>query len=255
MFDVWVDVLETKLPQRFLTTSFSGSLADHLDLAVNSIGAVWYVDRFGVVQFTPPPEMLPVSHTFSDKRSDGVLEYTGIETVWDTQQTVNHLVIRNRSYGSAVKGEELPDAIRKTVKDGDAPKSEEKEAVYEWRDGASIAKYGERAAEVETNVALPDPFTERMRQEHPDWGIPVSDWQAAYDDLVAKLASNRTTPRLLVTSLTWNCQQDTDAARNFELGQRVRVFTRGFEQDAIITGIDHDISPERWNMILTLSRP
>ncbi|MDF2562335.1 MAG: hypothetical protein K0R99_3781 [Microbacterium sp.] len=56
-------------------------------------------------------------------------------------------------------------------------------------------------------------------------------------------------------SLTWNTQQDTDAARNFELGPRVPVFARGVDQDAIITGIDHDITPERWNMVLTLARP
>lgn len=89
--------------------------------------------------------------------------------------------------------------------------------------------------------------------------MPAYDWEntpqgKAYVDLLDRLTTGKTEPSLLVSKLVFNAQQDVASAKRMELGQRVVVLYREFQQDAVIAGMQYDIGPERWMITFTLAR-
>lgn len=244
-YDLQLVEVESEYLQRFLSTSMDASLDQHFDLAANSVGGSWHVDRDNRTQFVSPAELLPISFVFSDKKADQALEYTDVEAAHDTRMILNKLTITNKVFIPTVPSD-LPGSIRKTARgEGEASWSEDS-TDYEWTNEASIAQYGERPASITTNIAMP--FLEGDDWESTDRG-------KSYLDLIDKLTHNRQTPDLLVTKLVWNAQQDIESARKIELGQRIIVIYRGLEHDALIAGIQHEITPSRWMITLTLARP
>lgn len=259
-YDVALVQLDTELPQRFITTSFSSTLDKHFDLASNSVGGSWFVDKDGVTQFTPPAEMLPVSHVFTDQKKDETLEYTDISAGYDTRSIFNYLEIKNIGFDWPMP-DKLAENIRKAAKGEGDSKPSATEDTYVWEDEDSQAEYGIRSASVTTNIALPSPrMMEQGPMSYPGFPTyPAPDWQntpegKAYFDLIDRLTKGKTEPRLLVSSLVFNAQQDMESAKKLEVGQRVIVVYRGVQQDLLIAGMSHDIRPDRWLITLTLAR-
>lgn len=73
----------------------SASLVDHFDLATQSVGAFWWVDKLNVTQFTQNFNSTIPACTFSDVIADGNLYYTGIKTSFDTSTVINDITFDN----------------------------------------------------------------------------------------------------------------------------------------------------------------
>ena len=82
--------------------------------------------------------------------------------------------------------------------------------------------------------------------------------QAPYDDSLndrlAELLADAAEPRLFISAVRWNAQENPAAANALDVGQRVTVRFNGTEQDSQIVTLQHDITPRRWLVTATLRR-
>lgn len=210
IFNMKLQQKDYTYPQRLEGNKYDSSLANHFDLACNSVGATWHVDTAGITQVVQPAKYLPISHVFSDEPGEEFLKYIDLEPTHDTANIVNVLEVNN--YTS----------------------SENRAETFRYE--KSISKYGERKDSITTNV---------------------SRWQMnrGLDVLVDELVIPRTEARLAISKIVWNAQQDLHAAMRMELGQRIIVRYRGQEYDAQIARLEHDITPTRWMITISLRLP
>lgn len=207
--------LNTDYPQRLRNTVYESNLANHFDLACNSVGATWYVAKDGVTRFAPPASALPVSAVFADVTGEGYLEYVDIAAGYDTTTTVNRVEATN--YGAGDDGLEQNDAVN--------------------ADNAASQKiYGVLAARVDLNL----------------WDQPP--YHKALSARIQTMLADHAEPQLYVSEIRWNAQQDLAALTALEIGQRITVLYRGTEQDSQIVGLAHDIQPSRLITTLTLQK-
>lgn len=206
--------LDTDYPQRLRDTVYESNLANHFDLACNSVGASWYVAKDGVTRFRLPGAGLPVSAEFTDTRSPGALEYVDIVAGYDTRSTVNRLEATN--YGET-GGNEDNDTI-----------------IVE--DPTSQARYGVLRATLDVNLYDEDPYQDALAER-------LDAVLQAHDE-----------PELFVSQIRWNAQQNLPMAAILDVGQRILVNYRGTPQDSQIVSINHDIQPRRWMVTLNLRK-
>jgi hypothetical protein len=206
--------IDTDFPQRLRETVYESNLANHFDLACNSVGASWYVGRDGLTRFSLPGEALPVSTVFSDEDGVGVLNYVDVSAAYDTKSMVNRIEATNFGMDSA-RVNELNELL--TV-----------------ADDVSIAAYGVRSENLDLNLWLGAPYA------------------ASVTARLADLLNDYAEPALLISSLRWNAQQNPAAAQALEVGQRISVRYRGTTYDNQIVAISHDITPTRWMVTLEL---
>lgn len=208
--------LVTDYPVRLRETVYESNLANHFDLACNSVGASWYVGKNGVTRFRLPGAALPVSAVFTDETDDTALHYVDVAAAYDTRGMVNRLDVTNYGVDETRENEQNDELV---VSSAD-----------------SIGTYGVRSARLEVNL----------------WD------QAPYDDSLnarlAELLDAADEPRLFISSLRWNAQEDLAAANALDVGQRVIVRFNGTEQDSQIVALQHDITPRRWMVTVTLRR-
>lgn len=214
IFDMSVRELDYVPPQKLRNTVFSSSLDNHFDLACNSVGGSWYVDKAGVTRFNNPVNMLPVSHVFSDDRGPEFLEYVDIEADYDTASVINTVEVTNLGIGG----------------DGN-----ESNGALTYVNQESIAQYGICKESLTTNVRV-------------GWG----EGDEPLTELIRTLTTVRAQPRVSISKIVWNAQQNLQAAQRIDLGQRVVVRYRGQEYDAQIIGLENDITPTRWLMTISL---
>lgn len=105
-----------------------------------------------------------------------------------------------------------------------------------WTDTSSISKYGVRKESLTVNLS--------------EWML-----NPGLDDLRRKLMAPRAIPRLAINKIVWNAQQDIRAAQRMEIGQRVLIRFRGEEYDAQIAALEHEITPTRWLVTISLRLP
>lgn len=208
--------LATDYPQRLRETVFESNLANHLDLACNSVGASWYVGADGVTRFRLPGTALPVTAIFSDEDNDGHLHYIDTAAAYDTRSLVNRLDVTN--YGV--------DAERKNEQNDELVKESEE----------SIEEYGVKTERLETNL----------------WSLPPYD--ESLNNRLDTILDAQDQAERLITSVTWNAQEDLAMASVLDVGQRITVRFNGTEQNSQIVAIQHDITPTRWLMNLDLRK-
>lgn len=206
----------TDYPQRLRETVYESNLANHLDMACNSVGATWYVGPDGVTRFRLPGSALPVSATFTDKTDDNALHYIDIAAARDTRGMFNRLDVTN--YGV------------------DAERTNEENDELAPQASASVTKYGVRSVRLETNLWSQPPYDESLNNR-----------------LNALLAEN-SEPQFLMTQLGWNAQENLPMAGVLDIGQRVTVSRKGITQNSQIVALTHDITPERWLITIDLRR-
>lgn len=204
-----ISVLElaSEYPQRLRSTVYESNLANHFDLACNSVGASWLVDKTGLTRFILPGAALPVDAVFSDTRGEGLLEYTDIKVAYDTRSMANRLDATNHGIGD----------------DGLAD-----DTTVVHTNPQSISLYGERAETVNVNLYTEPPY------------------QGAFEARLTEILDTHDQPELLISSITWNAQQDLYAAADLDVGQRVYVEYMGTVQDSQIVSLAHTITPTRW---------
>ena len=213
--DITVTELSSDYRQRLRNTVYESNLANHFDLACNSVGATWYVAKDGVTRFTAPAATLPVSAVFADTTGDGVLEFVDIGAGYDTLGTVNRIEATN--YGIGDDDREQNDTIIANEDD-------------------SQARFGVLSTRLDVNL----------------WNTQPYDQAAA--DRLQRLLADHTEPELFVSEIRWNAQQDLAALVALEIGQRIRIIYRGAAQDSQIVGLTHDVQPTRWMTTLTLQK-
>lgn len=204
----------TDYNQRLRETVYESSLANHLDLACNSVGASWYVGMDGVTRFRLPGSALPITAVFTDLPDDNALHYVDVAAEYNTRSLTNRLEVTNYGVDDARTNEEN-DELTVTSQ-------------------ASITKYGVKTERLETNLWSEVPYDESLA-----------------DRLTEILDANDQAQRL-IGSVKWNAQEDLAMAAVLDVGQRITVRFDGTEQDSQIVAIQHDITPERWLINLTL---
>lgn len=125
------------LAYRLQDNDRSASLVDHFDLATQSVGAFWWVDKLNVTQFTQDFNYTLPTCTFSDVIADGNLYYTGIKTSFDTSTVINDITFDNIGR-------------RPTTIDGDRYETYN----VEWNENlpTSVADWGARKYSLNTNL-------------------------------------------------------------------------------------------------------
>lgn len=208
--------LSTDYPQRLRGTVYESNLANHFDLACNSVGASWYVAKDGVTRFRLPGAQLPVSAIFTDEPMPGAVSYVDIVAGFDTRSTVNRIEAVN--YGVDSTGE---------VEEND-------ELIVE--DTASQGTYGIYRSTLAVNL------------------YDVAPYDASFSDRLTDLLEKHSTPTPQVSQLRWNAQENLDLAAALEVGDRLQVRYRGVDYTAQIVSITHDIQPTRWMVTLNLTK-
>ena len=127
----------TDLAYRVQDNLVTGTLVDHFDLATQSVGAHWWVDKTNVTQFAQDFDYVVPSATFSDVIAEGNVYYTDIETAYDTQDIVNDITLTNAGSRASSYGSD---------------KYEEYTVTWVDTDPTSIAEWGGRKYELETNL-------------------------------------------------------------------------------------------------------
>ncbi len=127
----------TDLAYRVQDNLVTGTLVDHFDLATQSVGANWWVDKTNVTQFAQDFNYVVPSATFSDVIAEGNVYYTDIETAYDTQDIVNDITFTNAGSRAIAYGSD---------------KKEEYTVTWVDSDPTSISNWGGRKYELETNL-------------------------------------------------------------------------------------------------------
>jgi hypothetical protein len=211
--------LATDYPVRLRETVYESDLANHFDLACNSVGASWTVGKDGVTRFVLPGTALPVTATFTDETLDSALHYVDIAAARDTRGMFNRMDVTN--YGVTLNE--------------DGERVEENDELVVSSD-ESIQKYGTRSVQLSTNLYSDAPYDESL------------------DHRLTELLDENDQPQFLISQLRWNAQEDLAMAQALDVGQRLTVRRKGIEQDSQIVALTHDITPERWMVTIDLRK-
>src|SRR5699024_2031445 len=115
-------------PYSLRDIAYESTLAKHLDLACNSVGANWWPDRHGAVRVARVLSPHPVAHYADDDRDRS---YTSLARSRDTRNVVNDLSVTNR---------------------GRTPTGETDDQTTAHRNQISIATLGRRGGNVDLSL-------------------------------------------------------------------------------------------------------
>lgn len=206
--------LSTDYPQRLRETVYESNLANHFDIACNSVGASWYVGKDGVTRFRLPGAALPVAAIFSDDTTPGARSYVDIVAGYDTRSTVNRIEATN--YGL------------------DAGRVNEENETLIVENAVSQTNYGTHSTYFDMNL----------------W--TVAPYDVSFGARLTALLVSHSEPELLISQIIWNAQEDLPLANALEVGDRLTVIYRGTVQDSQIVAINHNITPTRWMVTFDL---
>mgnify|MGYP003489355164 CR=1 FL=1 len=202
-------------------TVYEASLASHLDLACNSVGASWYIDKLGQLRFTTTLTDY-ITAVFTDgSHTETVatpLNYYGLNIEYDPKNHINYLEIENKGIieDPNTPGNEI-DSTTKTV----------------YADAYSIAGNGYLKADLKTNL-----YTE---------GAYTGSLQTRADEILTAYS----TPAPLITKIFFNVQEDFSAAQ-LETLHLVEVWHETIKYTLRVAGISATINPKEWLLELDL---
>lgn len=129
----------------------SGSLADHYQLTMDSIGGYWWVDKTGYTQFTQDLNYITPVGTFTDgyelvggtltpgQSLPGELHYNDIQVGYDTTQVINDITITNEGLSPNEGNDTEPNSWQ---------------ATWNQKNETSKTQWSTRKAELNTNLWL-----------------------------------------------------------------------------------------------------
>jgi len=203
-------------------TVFESSVANHLDMMCNSSqSAAWWPNQFGGIQIVSgfstanPTYTLQPAHDPRGAISATGLAYLSVNESLDTTALVNEINLVNHQRVLSEEGEWQANDLTTTV-----------------QDVTSRATYGAGSAEVDVCIAN-DVFT-------PGLG----------DSLLAFSAQ----PTFVPTEVRVNAQDNLAIASNIGLMDSVGVQTPDWSGARRITGINHEITSDRWLITYQLGR-
>ena len=196
-------------------TVLEASLATHLDLACNSVGASWYIDKLGQLRFSTTLTDY-ITAVFTDgshtETVETPLKYYGLNIEYDPKNHINYLEIENKGIieDPNTPGNEL-DATTKTV----------------YADTYSIAANGYLKSELKTNLYTEGAYT------------------ASLETRAAEILDAYAAPQPLITKILFNVQEDFSAAQ-LETLHLVEVWHETIKYTLRVAGISATISPKEW---------
>jgi hypothetical protein len=136
-YDFALTRLATELTYRLQDNLVTASLTDHFDLATQSVGAYWWVDKNNETNFLQNYDYILPTATFSDEIVEGNIYYSDIQTSYDTSDVINEVTFKN--YG---------------VKDNWFGETQVQGYEVEWvdRDSTSVNTFGPRSLNLDTNL-------------------------------------------------------------------------------------------------------
>jgi hypothetical protein len=156
---------------RLVDNNASGSLADQLNLACNSVGAMWYVDMDNTAKFNARGAYPKTGMLFTDQAGYWTsgnkpanagstifynLEYNEIETSFDSASIVNSVTVENiLPRNQIVGGLTTPGVFGLVYKDPATTKPELLECLttsFTSTDATSITNFGRRTDALQTNL-------------------------------------------------------------------------------------------------------
>lgn len=194
--------------------AYEASLLDHIDLACNTVGGRWWVDKGGVVQFARKLDGTTPSILFGDTDAADV-SYTDLQLRYDTRNVVNALRINQHGR----------DPIS-----GDAD-----DATLALESGSSIRRWGIRSSTVDTCLYTgPGHEQDALRRGR---------------EVMAPLAR----PRYMVNTFTINAQSAPFILAALELRALIQVDYEDLTQTCRVLKLTHTITPTRWTVQVDVS--
>jgi hypothetical protein len=206
---------------------YESSLANHLQMACDSAGVIYYVDRHGRATFTAHRDDWVTWH-FSDVHSDNFFDpfhvcYTNVEIAYDDYAQVNSVQFsqHGRSFDSESNSWVADDYS--TTRDN----------------VTSIATYGEKSASIDTSL------------------YTGGSYANAIDRRAAEIFAERARPLYSVRSISFDSLNNGLATGSIEINQAVKVTHEGTTFTGHITGISRNAAvktkgPQRHTITLTI---
>lgn len=222
-FDDMQVLSSTAADDRYLLTDlvYESTLANHYDLACDSVGARWWADRWGVLQFRRSLEQATPEAIFTDLPGGQSLHYRNTALNFDTRGVVTQLTLSQ--HGRKVD----PTAPGNYIAD---------DAEYAYESPSDVRSWGARAASVDVGIWTGDSAHARDREQR-----------------AREIFADRGMPRMCATGLVWNAQENTAAAAALDIYTPVRVEYGGTKQVARIVSMKHKITPTRWMVTLAFT--
>lgn len=136
-YDFALTRVATDLTYRVQDNNDNSTLVDQFDLATQSVGAYWWVDKLNTTQFTQDFDYVVPSATFSDVVADGNIYYNDIKTSFDTSAVINDITFNN---------------IGRRATAFSTGRFEEYEVAWNERDATSVTNWGARNYALTTNL-------------------------------------------------------------------------------------------------------
>lgn len=218
IWDIALAEVPSFSPYRLQSIVYESNLANHFDLANNSVGARWWVDVENITQFAATLGTEGALATFTDERGAGLLEYTDIQTSLDTRNVVNDLTIDQH--------------------------------------GAQVGDSGWIANDQSLNYTdLTSIATNSIRQGNLDMSLyDEGSYEGSLADRVAEIFHDYANPVFTITGISWNAQEDPEAAARLDVYSPIDIVFRGETYPLRIVNMKHKISPNRWMIDLELDR-
>lgn len=131
----WVNLTDYSQTYALQSIAYESSLASHLTLACDSIGAYWHVDKDNVVQFDR--NLNGSEGVFADIPKENEISYTHLDMSFDTSSVVNDLKLVNHGRDASGNADDIN---------------------YGYTDAASITKWGHRSREIDVSLYNVGPF-------------------------------------------------------------------------------------------------
>jgi hypothetical protein len=139
-YDFALTRVANDLVYRLQDNDENSTLTQHFDLATQSVGAYWWVDKLNTTQFTQDFDYVFPSATFSDVVADGNIYYSDIKTSYDTSAVINDITFENVGRRLSAAGTGSFDAYS---------------VAWNERDTTSVNNWGARNYELTTNLRTP----------------------------------------------------------------------------------------------------
>lgn len=194
--------------------ALQSNLANHLDIACNTVGARWWVNKDGQTivsrQFLNNGSHLTVGDTAADD-----ISYTDVSLSFDTKNVVNALAVNNHGRDVATGNTE--------------------DVTYSFTADSSIRRWGAHASSVDMSM-----YSE---------GAYASNLTRRAQDLMSSLSR----PKYTVSQFTINVQSRPDVLEWLELRAPIRVRYGDIDQTCRILSLSHSIDPTRWEVTVEVN--
>lgn len=208
-------------PYRLQSIVYESNLANHFNVACDSVGAFWWVDQNNEIQFKADLDNEGITATFTDDPNDlDALCYTNIITGYDTKNTVNDIELVNHGL------QDDPFNPGNNIAN---------DVVYSFVDPTSIAGYSHHSDEIHTSL----------------W--TGTGYELSIEQRAEELLIEHRRPKQTITQITWNAQENPEKLAALEIYNQIQVNFEGKSQLSRIVGLAYDIQPTRWMVIISLA--